>query len=166
MNLSSATLSLARALAPLPSFPSSICRDHLSSTTPEQANGSFTEEAPRGHLPAAPARCGHRYVQAPRLTLVAWIRVRDRSRRPEGGEWEPIKISLEIETVGLYPENHPRPQAFWPKFGIAMEKLNQHKMSRTGERNHGSERQKSADQTDLDRSDRSLRPVRPVSETG
>jgi Leucine-rich repeat (LRR) protein len=44
----------------------------------------------------------------------------DRSRRPEGGEWEPIKISSEIQTVGLYPENHPSPQAFWPKFGIAM----------------------------------------------
>ena len=44
-----------------------------------------------------------------------------------GGEWEPIKISSEIQTVGLYPENHPSPQAFWPKFGIAMEKLNQHK---------------------------------------
>ena len=29
-----------------------------------------------------------------------------------GGEWEPIKISFEIQTVGLYPENHPNPQAF------------------------------------------------------
>ena len=29
-----------------------------------------------------------------------------------GGEWEPIKISSEIQTVGLYPENHPSPQAF------------------------------------------------------
>jgi len=44
----------------------------------------------------------------------------DRSRRPEGGEWELIKISSEIQTVGLYPENHPSPQAFWPEFGIAM----------------------------------------------
>ena len=29
-----------------------------------------------------------------------------------GGEWEPIKISFEIQIVGLYPENHPSPQAF------------------------------------------------------
>ena len=29
---------------------------------------------------------------------------RDRNRRPEGGEWEPIKISLEIQPVGLYPK--------------------------------------------------------------
>ena len=29
-----------------------------------------------------------------------------------GGEWEPIKISSEIQTVGLYPENHPSPQVF------------------------------------------------------
>ena len=29
-----------------------------------------------------------------------------------GGEWEPIKISSEIQTVGLYPENHPNPQTF------------------------------------------------------
>ena len=87
----------------------------------------------------------------------------DRSQRPEGGEWEPIKISSEIQTVSLYPENHP--QAFWPKFGIAMEKLNQHKRPRTCERNHEANRKrtrKSADLADSDRSDRSLRPVRPV----
>ena len=38
--------------------------------------------------------------------------VKDRSRRPEGGEWEPIKISSEIQTVSLYLEKHPSPQAF------------------------------------------------------
>ena len=59
-----------------------------------------------------------------------------------GGEWEPIKISSEIQTVGLYPENHPSPQAFWPKFGIAMEKLNQHKRPRTSERNHKANRKR------------------------
>ena len=59
-----------------------------------------------------------------------------------GGEWEPIKISSEIQTVGLYPENHPSPQAFWPKFGIAMEKLNQHKRPRTSERNHEANRKR------------------------
>ena len=66
----------------------------------------------------------------------------DRSRRPEEGEWEPIKISSEIQTAGLYPENHPSPQAFWPKFGIAMEKLNQHKRPRTSERNHEANRKR------------------------
>jgi len=59
-----------------------------------------------------------------------------------GGEWEPIKISSEIQTVGLYPENHPSPQAFWPKFGITMEKLNQHKRPRTSERNHKANRKR------------------------
>ena len=66
-----------------------------------------------------------------------------------GVEWEPIKISFEIQTVGLYPENHPSPQAFWPKFGIAMEKLNQHKRSRTSERNHEANRKRIGKTADL-----------------
>ena len=59
-----------------------------------------------------------------------------------GGEWEPIKISSEIQTAGLYPENHPSSQAFWLKFGIAMEKLNQHKRPLTSERNHKANRKR------------------------
>ena len=53
--------------------------------------------------------------------------LRDRSRRPEGGWMGADQNFFKIWIVGLYPENHPSPQAFWPKFGIAMEKLNQHK---------------------------------------
>src|SRR6185369_14081698 len=83
-----------------------------------------------------------------------------------GGEWEPIKISSEIQTVGLYPENHPSPQAFWPKFGIAMEKLNQHKRPRTSERNYEANRKrigKTVELICLDRSDhRSDRSCLPV----
>src|SRR6185503_19803562 len=84
-------------------------------------------------------------------------------------EWEPIKISSEIQTVGLYPENHPSPQAFWPKFGIAIEKLNQHKRPRTIERNHEANRKrigKTAELICLDRSDQCAGPVWPVRWTG
>jgi len=82
-----------------------------------------------------------------------------------GVEWEPIKISFEIQTVGLYPENHPSPQAFWPKFGIAIEKLNQHKRPRTNEWNPKVIRKrfgKTADLNSQDRSDRCDGPVWPV----
>ena len=95
-------------------------------------------------------------------TILPNVKLKDRSRRPEGGEWEPIKISSEIQTVGLYPENHPSPQAFWPKFGIAMEKLNQHKRPRTSERNHEANQKrlgKTADLICLDRFDRCTGPV-------
>ena len=37
---------------------------------------------------------------------------RDRNRRTEGGEWEPIKISLEIHTIGLYSKITTIPQEF------------------------------------------------------
>jgi len=39
-------------------------------------------------------------------------------------------------------QNHPSPQAFWPKFGVAIEKLNQHKRPRTCERNHEANRKR------------------------
>ena len=76
---------------------------------------------------------------------------------------------FEIRIVGLYPENHPSTQAFWPKFGIAMEKLNQHKRPRTSERNHEANRKrigKTAELICLDRSDRCAGPVLPTGLTG
>ena len=75
--------------------------------------------------------------------------VRDRNWRPEGGEWKPIKISSKFEPSAYIPKNHPSPQAFWPKFRIAMKQLNQHKKPRTSERNHEANRKNC--RTDLPR---------------
>jgi len=63
-------------------------------------------------------------------------------------------------------QNHPNPQAFWPKFGVAIEKLNQHKRPRTSERNHAANPKQIGKTTDLnsqDRSDRCTGPVWPVA---
>ena len=89
-----------------------------------------------------------------------------KTRRTEatrgGGEWEPIKISSKFEPSDYIPKNHPSLQAFWPKFGVAMEKLNQHKRSRTSERKHEANRkriEKTAELICQDRSDRCAGPV-------
>ena len=87
-----------------------------------------------------------------------------------GGGWMGADQNFfKIWIVGLYPENHPNPQAFWPKFGIAMEELNQHKRPRTSERNQEVNRKrigKTAELICLDRSDRCAGPVWPVLPTG
>ena len=55
-------------------------------------------------------------------------------------------------------QNLTNPQAFWPSFGIAIEKLNQYKRHRTSERTYEANRKqnrKTAELVCLDRSDRS-----------
>ena len=46
------------------------------------------------------------------LPSLSFIPIEGPKPATRGGEWEPIKISSEIHTVDLYPENHPSPQAF------------------------------------------------------
>ena len=59
----------------------------------------------------------------------------DRNRRPEGVNGSRSKF-LPNSNRRPISQNHPIPQAFWPKFGVAIEELNQHKRPRTSERNH------------------------------
>ena len=66
--------------------------------------------------------------------------MRDRNWRPEGGEWEPIKISLEIDPS--ISQNHHEPSRVlgevWNSYGRAKPTQN---TPRTCERKHGSERE-------------------------
>ena len=81
----------------------------------------------------------------------------DRSRRPEGGEWEPIKISSKFETSAYFPKS---PQALKPRSArIAMNKLSRSRRPRS---QRGSKVSRNAEQECRDRSDRLHRPVRPV----
>ena len=93
--------------------------------------------------------------------------VKDRSRRPEGGEWEPIKISLKFETSAYVPKS---PQALEPRSArIAMNKLSR---SRRPRLQRGSKASRNAELDCRDRSDRCntpvrlVTPVRPVEGTG
>ena len=101
--------------------------------------------------------------------------VRDRNWRPDGGEWEPIKISSKFETSAYVPKS---PQALEPRLArIAMDSLSRRRRPRS---QRGSKTSRNAeldcrDRSDRlhrpvglgiqipDRSDRLLRPVRPVA---
>ena len=90
----------------------------------------------------------------------------DRSRRPEGGEWKPIKNFFRNSNCRPMSQNRPNPQAFWPKFGVAIEKLTQQKRPRTSERNHEANRKRNRKTVELIclyRSDRCTGPVWPVT---
>ena len=83
----------------------------------------------------------------------------DRSWRPEGGEWEPIKISSEIDPSAYIPKS---PQALQPRSArIAMDKLSRNRRPRS---QHGSKASRNAELDCRDRSDRLHRPVRPVGQ--
>ena len=105
----------------------------------------------------------------------------DRSWRPEGGEWEPIKISSEIDPSAYIPKS---PQALEPRSArIAMDQLSRSRRPRLQRGSKASETSQIAAQHTqtgltgvLDRFDRSSwefqtadrlhRPVRPVAQTG
>ena len=104
----------------------------------------------------------------------------DRSWRPEGGEWEPIKISSKSESFAYVPKS---PQALQPRSArIAMDQLSRSRRPRSQRGSKASETSQiiaQLTQTGLtgvldwsdrsgweiqtaDRSDRLHRPVRPV----
>ena len=69
---------------------------------------------------------------------------------------------FEIRIVGLCPKIIQTLKRSDPRFGVAIEQLNQHKRSRTSERNHEASRKqigKTAELICLDRSDRCTGPV-------
>ena len=81
----------------------------------------------------------------------------DRNWRPEGGEWEPIKISSKFETSAYVPKS---PQALELRSArIAMDKLSRSRRPRS---QRGSKASRNAELDCRDRSDRLHRPVRPV----
>ena len=96
----------------------------------------------------------------------------DRNWRPEGGEWEPIKISLEIDPSAYIPKITASPQ---PKVGDNSYELaisQQHTLGNFAEakrvesQNRTAETDQTASGHRTDRSDRSDRlstPVRPVA---
>ena len=103
--------------------------------------------------------------------------LRDRNRWPEGGEWEPIKISSEIDPSAYIPEitASPQPKVWENSYGLAISQ--QHTLENFAEAKEPTrcESQNTAEGTGQtahwDRSDRSgwsrrPRPVRPVSQTG
>ena len=86
-----------------------------------------------------------------------------------GGEWEPIKNFFRNSNCRPMSQNQPNPQAFWPKFGVAIEKLNQHNKSWTSELTHEANRKqnrKTAELICLDWSNRCAGPVWPERWTG
>ena len=91
--------------------------------------------------------------------------VRDRNRRLEEG-WMGADLNFFRNSIRRpISQNHPSPQAFWPKFGIAMEKLNQHKRPRTGEQRLRSKSESNRENSSpvcLDWSDRCNGPVWPI----
>ena len=101
----------------------------------------------------------------------------DRNWRPEGGEWEPIKISSEIDPSAYIPKS---PQALEPRSArIAMDKLSRSKRPRLqsgckGERNFTKRSTAHPDRSDrctgpvwpVGLGNSNCRPVRPVAQTG
>ena len=86
--------------------------------------------------------------------------MRDRNWRPEEGEWEPIKISLEIDPSAYIPKS---PQPLAPRkrensYGLAITKRKA--LGREAEAIQENFTKYSS--AESDRSDRLLRPVRPV----
>jgi len=86
--------------------------------------------------------------------------LRDRNWRPEGGEWEPIKISLEINPSAYIPKS---PQPLAPR-----RRENSYGLVISNRKALGSEAEAirenftKCSSAESDRSDRLLRPVRPV----
>ena len=103
--------------------------------------------------------------------------LRDRNWRPEEGEWEPIKISSEIDPSAYIPRS---PQALEPwSARIAMDKLSRSKRPRLQRGSKGERNFTNRSTAHPDRSDRctgpvwpvglgnsNCRPVRPVAQTG
>ena len=86
----------------------------------------------------------------------------DRNWRPKGGEWEPIKISFEIDPSAYIPKITTNPQILdevWSSYRRAKPTQNS---SRNEREKIWKRSRKTAILTVRDRSDRSLWPVRPV----
>ena len=84
-------------------------------------------------------------------------KMKDRSRRPEGGEWEPIKISSKFESSAYIPKSL---QTLEPRSArIDMNKLSRSRRPRS---QRGSKASRNAKLSCSDRSDRLHRPVKPV----
>ena len=88
--------------------------------------------------------------------------MRDRNWRPEGGEWEPIKISFEIDPSAYIPKITTNPQILdevWSSYRRAKPT----QITPRNERDKARKRlRKTADLAVRDRSDRLLWAVRPV----
>ena len=88
--------------------------------------------------------------------------LRDRNWRPEGGEWEPIKISFEIDPSAYIPKITTNPQILdeiWSSYRRAKPT----QITPRNEREKARKRsRKTADLAVRDRSDRLLWAVRPV----
>ena len=88
--------------------------------------------------------------------------LRDRNWRPEGGEWEPIKISFEIDPSDYIPKITTNPQILdevWSSYSRAKPT----QITPRNEREKARKRsRKTADLAVRDRSDRLLWAVRPV----
>ena len=88
--------------------------------------------------------------------------MRDQNWRLEGGEWEPIKISFEIDPSVYIPKITTNPQILdevWSSYRRAKPTQITHRNEREKTRKLS---RKTADLTVRDRSDRSLWAVRPV----
>ena len=73
---------------------------------------------------------------------------------------------FEIRIVGICPKITQTLKRSDPRFGVAIEQLNQHKRSRTNEQKHKANRKRIGETAELicqDRSDRCTGPVSPVT---
>ena len=95
------------------------------------------------------------------LNLCIWhLNLRDRNWRPEGGEWEPIKISSKFETSAYVPKS---PQALEPRSArIAMDKLSWSRRPRSQRGSKGERNFSNRSAAHTDRSDRCTRLVWPI----
>jgi len=89
-------------------------------------------------------------------------KLKDRSRRPEGGEWEPIKISFKFESSAYIPKP---PQTLEPRSArIAMNKLSRSRRPRSQRGSKGERNFSNRSAAHTDRSDRCTGPVWPVGQ--
>ena len=83
--------------------------------------------------------------------------LRDRSRRPEGGEWEPIKISSKFELSAFVPKS---PQTLEPRSTrITIDKLSRSRRPRSQRGSKGERNFSNCSAAHTNRSDRCTGPV-------